>query len=617
MKIKNIITVLSALLLMAGLTACEGEKDLIIIDGNLPIKTSTLYLVGDATPNGWSIDAPTPLEASGEDPLVFTWEGPLNVGEMKLCLTTGSWDAAFIRPQAAGEAIGKDGLTGETFKMHAGDPDDKWKVIDAGIYNLRFDLRNWIVDIAYVREQDAPVIEPIVTDALYIVGNATPNGWDIDNPNVLEKKSDYVFVYEGTLDKGELKACTATGSWDVPFIRPQADGCKISASGVESDGFVYTTGPDYKWQVEESGVYRLTFDLEKWTVTAELTGEYKPVPKLYMIGEATDGGWSWDAATVIEASTGNEALFVWEGELGRGTFKAALEKDFGAPFYRPAYANCEVSASGVASSEMVFTTDPDDQWLVTLAGKYRLTFNTEAMTFDAVYLEGVVETAKLYMIGTATAGGWSWDEATEIEASADNEKVFVWEGELAEGIFKAALEKDFGAPFYRPAFAECEVSQSGVASREMVFTTDPDDQWKVTAAGKYRLTFDTDAMTFDATYLGESTAVAPLYMIGTATAGGWSLDDATEYSPVEGSEGEYTWTGTLKEGTFKACSIKDFGAPFYRPSSSDVTVSESGVSASDVVYTTDPDDQWNVVKEGRYKLTINIKTMTISAEYLN
>lgn len=59
MKISNIISILSGLLLMAGITACEGEKDLIIIDGDLPIKTSTLYMIGDATPNGWSLDAAT------------------------------------------------------------------------------------------------------------------------------------------------------------------------------------------------------------------------------------------------------------------------------------------------------------------------------------------------------------------------------------------------------------------------------------------------------------------------------------------------------------------------------------------------------------------------------
>lgn len=48
-------------LLMTLFTGCDGEKDLKIIDGNLPIKTSMLFMVGDATPNGWSIDDPTPL----------------------------------------------------------------------------------------------------------------------------------------------------------------------------------------------------------------------------------------------------------------------------------------------------------------------------------------------------------------------------------------------------------------------------------------------------------------------------------------------------------------------------------------------------------------------------
>ena len=90
MKLRNILSVLAAGMLT--LTACEDEKDLVIYEGDLPIKTSTLYMVGDATPNGWSIDSPTPLTATEEDPLVFTWEGSLNAGEMKLCLTKGSWD---------------------------------------------------------------------------------------------------------------------------------------------------------------------------------------------------------------------------------------------------------------------------------------------------------------------------------------------------------------------------------------------------------------------------------------------------------------------------------------------------------------------------------------------
>lgn len=730
MKIRNIISALSGILLLTGLTGCDGEKDLIIIEGNLPIKTSTLYMVGDATPNGWSIDAPTPFTATEEDPLVFTWEGPLNAGEMKLCLTTGSWDAPFIRPQNNGEAIDKNGVEDYTFDMHAGDPDNKWKVVDAGKYKLLFDLRNWKMSATYLGELDAPEIEPIVTDVLYIVGDATPNGWNIDEPTALEKTGDYTFVYEGPLNTGEMKACITTGSWDVEFIRPAQNECKINKEGVEVESFIYSVAPDNKWKVEEAAIYRITFDLENWTIKVECTGEYTPIPKLYMIGEATDGGWSLDDATVVEASADNEKIYVWEGELGRGSLKASHEKDFSAPFYRPATANCEISENGVASHDMVYTTEPDDQWLVTTAGMYRLTFNTEAMTFNAEYLEGSATLPTLYMIGDATAGGWSLDAATEITTTTEN--LYVWEGDLKTGTFKASFTKDFGADFYRPTTADCEVSVNGVASKEMTLSASPDDQWKVVDAGKYRLTFDIANMTFDAVCLeggstttlptlymiGDATAggwsldaateinttteniyvwegelntgalkasftkdfnadfyrptyadceisvngvasngmtlsaspddkwevvdagvyrltfdlanmtfdavcleqtnpIVPLYMIGDATAGGWSLDDATQFTPNESVEGEYTWTGTLNKGSLKACSVKDFSAPFYRPTYADCEISENGVASNDMIYTTSPDDKWKVVTAGTYRLTLNIKSMTINVQYLD
>lgn len=499
MKLNSIYSLLSCLLILLGLSSCEGEKDLIIIDGNLPIKTSTLYMVGDATPNGWSIDAPTPLDATEEDPLVFTWQGTLNPGEMKLCLVTGSWDAPFIRPSVAGQAIGKAGLEETAFKMHAGDPDDKWKVTDAGVYSLRFDLRNWTMSASFVGEPDAPVIEPIVADALYIVGDATPDGWNIDAPTQLEKKSDYIYVYEGPLATGELKACIETGSWDAPFIRPNTDGVKINKAGVVDNAFVYAAAPDNKWRVEEAGIYRLTFDLAQWTITAEYTGDYTPARKLYLIGDATEGGWSWDAAT--EIVEGADGKFTWEGELGRGNFKASFTKDFSAEFYRPAVAGCEVSTSGAASSQMVLTTDPDDQWLVTVAGNYRLTFDVDAMTFTAVYLDGDVTPEPLYMIGTATAGGWSLDDATEIAPVSGQEGVYSWTGHLNVGTFKACKVKDFSAPFYRPSSSSCNVSEAGVTANDMVFTTEPDDQWNVLTEGTYQLTLDTNSMTINVKFI--------------------------------------------------------------------------------------------------------------------
>lgn len=69
----------------------------------------------------------------------------------------------------------------------------------------------------------------------------------------------------------------------------------------------------------------------------------------------------------------------------------------------------------------------------------------------------------------------------------------------------------------------------------------------------------------------------------------------------------------------KAFSDKDpsWGQNFYRPSKADVEISRNGVAASEMVFTNSPDDQWKIVDEGKYHLTFNIKTMTISAKYLD
>lgn len=232
-----------------------------------PIQTETLFMVGDATPAGWNIEAPTPLTASAADPLVFEWEGQLADGELKLCTTAGSWDVPFIRPIIGGTEIGKKDIVGAKFAMHAGDPDNKWRVAEAGKYKLTFNLRNWTMSTKYL---GAPVFTPIEAENVYIVGDATPAGWNIDAPTQMTKKSQYVFVYEGQLYEGEFKACTQTGDWGVSFIRPTQDGVKISRSGVENNAIKYAAGdPDYKWVVTEAGNYRLTFDLENYTITVE------------------------------------------------------------------------------------------------------------------------------------------------------------------------------------------------------------------------------------------------------------------------------------------------------------------------------------------------------------
>ncbi len=526
MKTKYFFAAVAGLALTASLTGCEDEKDLIIIEGNLPIKTSTLYMCGDATPTGWSIDTPTEFTASDEDPLVFAWQGTLNSGELKLCLTTGSFDAAFIRPETAGLEISSADITDATFKMHAGDPDDKWKVTEPGVYTLTFNLRDWTYSTRFMSAPPAVEIEPIKTEVLYMVGDATPAGWNIDAPYALEKTGQYTFKYNGLLNLGELKCCLTPGSWDVSFIRPASDGCAINKDGVEAPGFIYSANPDNKWKVGVAGTYELIFDLENWTISATFLEEHvvekNPIETetLFMIGDATPGGWSMDDATAFTADASNKYLFSWQGELVPGSMKACLVQDgtFSCPFIRPEFGGCKIDASGVESRDFVFTTAPDDQWSVQEAGEYKIVFDLENWTISVTKLDGgntpvepsqptdpsekaPLETSTLYMIGDATPGGWSMDDATAFTSTEDY--IFTWEGELTTGDMKACLVPDgtFSCPFLRPSHGGCKIGATGVEHDDFVYTTDPDDKWTVETAGRYRITFNLKNWTITAVKL--------------------------------------------------------------------------------------------------------------------
>ena len=511
---------------IAGFTSCDSEKDLIIIDGDLPIKTSTLYMVGSATPSGWDLGNPTSYSQTDIDPLVFEWTGTLNIGEIKLCLHPGSWDdnLSFIRPLQDGEEINSNNITNASFQMHAGDPDEKWHVTEAGEYQLTFDLRNWTMSTSYLKAAEAPSKEPILTDVLYIVGDATPSGWNIDSPTLLNKTSDFIFEYEGELYAGEIKACTSTGDWNAPFIRPESEGVQINKEGVEYPDFMYVANPDNKWRVNDSGIYHLTFDLENYTIKAVYEGEIKndkyPIETetLYMIGDATPGGWSMDDATPFMGSADNKYIFTWEGNLVEGNMKACLEPDptFSCPFLRPQIPGCEISSKGVADQNLVYTVAPDDQWKIVNSGTYKITFDLENWTINVACLsadnsqdngkeddKSPLETETLYMIGDATPGGWSMDDATAFTVSPDNQYIFSWVGDLVEGEMKVCFEPDgtFSCPFIRPSYNGCVINENGVASSEFEYSTNPDNKWKVEKAGKYNLTFNLKSWTFEAAYL--------------------------------------------------------------------------------------------------------------------
>ena len=110
-----------------------------------------IYLVGDATPNGWDLSNATPMTAT-ESPYVFTWTGKLNAGELKFsCDKQSDWNGAWFMATTSGaEPKGTTEHTlfinksDDTFKAqylsnNVGEIDNKWKIASSGTYTITLD----------------------------------------------------------------------------------------------------------------------------------------------------------------------------------------------------------------------------------------------------------------------------------------------------------------------------------------------------------------------------------------------------------------------------------------------------------------------------------------------
>lgn len=261
--------------------------------------SSQLFLVGDATPNGWDIKKATALTASTSERGVFTWEGPLTEGNFKFAV---SRDDCFCQdfytkdPNDDGIIVYNEGGSGE---------DLQWTVTEADNYRVRVDLLNKTFSMEPV--EDAPF------DQLWIVGNATESDWDIDNPAAFTRSEEdpFVFTYEGNLNPGNFKILAGeTGDFCGEWYRPLEDGqAPVDGSVKQRAG----CEPDYKWTVTEETAGRYIVSLN----TGNNTIKFTPV-NVYIVGDATPSGWDINTPQALTYENGD---FVFNGDLTAGDMK--------------------------------------------------------------------------------------------------------------------------------------------------------------------------------------------------------------------------------------------------------------------------------------------------------
>lgn len=213
-----------------------------------------LWIVGDATPNGWNINNPNELRVDRSDRYVFTYNEVLNAGEFKLPTGKGNWGGDFYMPLVNYQNLS---LSGVKLSI-GGNPDYKWKITNAGAYKILLNITPGSESIK---------IKPFTAPSkVWIVGDATPNGWDIGNATALtvNPSNPNEFTYTGNLTAGELKFPLQkdfSGDFYMPVINGEG------AESVETK-FVAGGNPDNKWKItaSQAGSYKITINVLYETV---------------------------------------------------------------------------------------------------------------------------------------------------------------------------------------------------------------------------------------------------------------------------------------------------------------------------------------------------------------
>jgi len=214
-----------------------------------------LWIVGDATPNGWDINNPNKMHVDPLNAFQFTYNEVLNAGEFKIPVATGNWSADFFMPPVNHPAISST----EVKLTPGGQPDNKWLIGTPGPYKILLNISS----------KPSIKITPFTPyPALWMVGDATPAGWNIAAPTPMTPTpgNPYEFTYTGALTAGEFKIPTAVGNWSTDYFMPPANGAGIAETNAI---FIAGGNPDNKWKITDAGNYKITVNQLTETIAIE------------------------------------------------------------------------------------------------------------------------------------------------------------------------------------------------------------------------------------------------------------------------------------------------------------------------------------------------------------
>ncbi len=331
----------------------------------LPV-SKELYIIGSATSVGWNISNALPLTLSSSKPGIFIYQGTLSTGTFKLPVNkNGCFCQDFYTksPTDATKMVHNIGGSGQ---------DLQWQITQAGQYKITADLLNLTITIESI--VGAPFSN------IYIVGDASPSGWDVNNPKAFTQNPNnpFIFTYEANLTQGSFKILAgAKGDWCGEWYRPLTDGQALSSTAVAQNS---GCAVDNKWTIGagDVGRYKITLDTQNNTIKIRKVN-------LYIIGDGGPNGWNIATPTAMTYSNGN---YIYTGALGStnatGEFKISKFKGdwCDGDWINPATANQSILNGSFITTHAC--DGPDNKWKLQTgnAGNYQISINldTKIMT---------------------------------------------------------------------------------------------------------------------------------------------------------------------------------------------------------------------------------------------
>ncbi len=321
-------------------------------------------------------------------------------------------------------------------------------------------------------------------ETLYIYGDATPGGWDVQNATEMENLGNGVYRYVGELKAG------APGALQIYVENPAVCGTDAQALGTENKATIncwgvsntslnyYVSGRPgncfYQIQSGETNNYILTVDVANSTISVLLNNLY--------FADSNSG------FKFVQMTDEGNRVFSHKGYFPAGNTFTFAATDGWTTTIAPGEGNAEFGLAASSNGTLKFGSGCTMK--NTCEGYYTVSADLNNNTFTThTYNPDPIE--KLYV---ACNGNYN-------EMTAEEDGTFVWGGDL-DGSFVITPQTE-AYPCYIPALEDVAVPDTGITDGEMAFNiTDANNinhKWTIDNAGKYTVTVNPETMAVNVT----------------------------------------------------------------------------------------------------------------------